>query len=266
MMSGGRKMFSAYRVTVPENIDREETVERLLALLSPERRAFITETKKNPDGLLLSCVASRLFEKKASFITAVPVSDLTYKYEKNGKPSLGFDSDISFSMSHAKNTVAVVINYNEDRGPAPSCGIDIEEIAGAKEKAGMHMKAADRFFGETERGYIGGADGDEQLVRFLEIYTAKEAHAKMTGEGIFREISQKDLFIPKDDGNHVFSDGRHLSVYRMPDAVISVAVDEPFESMPYDFIEVDFDDLFGTGMPQLRRRKDYFDLDNPFRF
>ncbi len=258
-------MFSAYYTVIPEEMRWESCADALLKLISPERASLISR-KSNTEKLLESLAATRLFEQKASFITGVPISDLTYKYGEKGKPELGFDSEISFSLSHAKGLVAVVINYNEDRGPAPSCGIDCEDIPSALIKAEEHMKLAERFFGEGELGYIGCAEGTDRAARFLEVWTAKEAHAKLTGKGIFGEISCKDLFVPKDSGEHIYSDGLHLTVFKTSDAVISVAVDEPRESMPYDILEVPFEDLFKERKLPFWMMRDSKQLDNDLYF
>ena len=104
----------------------------------------------------------------------------------NGKPRFK-SSPLFFSISHSENTLAVAISERE-------VGVDVEMIR--VEPHGV----ARRFFTDSEIGYAGG---DE--TRFFEIWTKKEAYAKVKGElaSVFSENMLEKEFYTENDGDFI---------------------------------------------------------------
>ena len=95
--------------------------------------------------------------------------DVSFKTDKNGKPyAVGLD--IHFSLSHSGTLAVCAISDNP-------VGIDVEQIKK------VHLKVARRCFTEQEQYYVFGKKGRPQE-KFFEIWTKKEAYAKMLGMGV----------------------------------------------------------------------------------
>lgn len=179
-----------------------ELAESLYPLLSPERRrkaSLLTHPGRRAESVL----AGRLFEKYASRMSGVSPVDFTYKYGENGKPSLSFpDGFPAFSIAHTDGAACVAFS-----GGAFPCGCDIEPAAREFSGAAGAKAIASRFFSPGEAALL--EDAPKEL--FLKVFTAKEAHAKMTGRGIFEEIS---LDIIKSADPLLFDAGDGSSFFR----------------------------------------------------
>ena len=88
---------------------------------------------------------------------------------ENGK----LDCDgVYFNLSHSGDMVLCAISDDP-------VGCDIEKAANAP------MEVAERYFSDSERQYINGAENaDEKNRRFFRLWTMKESYLKMTGEGM----------------------------------------------------------------------------------
>ncbi len=112
-------------------------------------------------------------------------AQLHYIYGVNGKPAIEDVPDFCFSLSHSGDYVIIAVC---DR----SVGIDIQEY--------RHQKAmksiADNVFTEKEKAYLeSDTSSDMYTKRFFQIWSAKEAYIKMTGEGLLRDFKSFDVNI-----------------------------------------------------------------------
>lgn len=98
------------------------------------------------------------------------------EYLENGKP---IASNVFVSISHSCGKCAVCVS----RSPV---GIDIEKIRDRD-----FEKTAEKTFSEKEKEYYRNA---KSPAVFYEIWTRKEAHAKITGDGIKAIIKGTDTF------------------------------------------------------------------------
>ena len=98
--------------------------------------------------------------------------------DTNGKPYFE-DSDLTFSLSHS-DSVAVAAICDEKHTPI---GVDIEKISDQKNAS----KLAERYFNSAEKSNFYKSERSPNA--FFEIWTKKEAYAKMTGDGIASIIS-----------------------------------------------------------------------------
>lgn len=92
-------------------------------------------------------------------------TDTVLKHDASGRPYVDIPS-LYLSVSHSGDMVVCAVS---DR----PVGIDVEKI---KDRC---FGSADKICSEEELDYINGS-----AKRFLEVWTAKEAYSKMTGEGI----------------------------------------------------------------------------------
>lgn len=134
----------------------------------------------------------------------VPEESIVFGIGDHGKP-FATDLSVEFNISHSGNMVACAV------ADAP-IGIDIEQIRPVR------LSTAKRIFTPEElRSLFGYAPtaadfekipDDGMLLRFFELWTAKEAYGKCVGTGL---IDCKDTSAP---ATHVFREGEYvISVY-----------------------------------------------------
>jgi 4'-phosphopantetheinyl transferase len=95
-----------------------------------------------------------------------------------GKPRVastaGADAELSFNLAHTRGLVACAVGRGVD------LGIDVEAVVYDRDLA----LVADSQFAPIEREWIAAAPKAERPVRFVEIWTLKEAWLKATGDGL----------------------------------------------------------------------------------
>lgn len=100
--------------------------------------------------------------------------------EENGKPYFK-NSDISFSLSHSGEISVAAICDEKDN----IIGVDVEKIV---ERSNMN-ELTERFFNDTEK--LDFSRSGKTPSSFFDIWTKKEAHAKMTGNGLSELIKKQ---------------------------------------------------------------------------
>lgn len=109
----------------------------------------------------------------ASYLNHSP-KDIVFAQQEKGKPFLP-SSIIKFNLSHTKNMAILAVAYNIE------VGVDIEK----NKPANNYLEIAKRFFHIEEYNYLKKIDNaQKQQFAFFEIWTAKEAILKATGQGI----------------------------------------------------------------------------------
>jgi 4'-phosphopantetheinyl transferase len=94
---------------------------------------------------------------------------IVFAKSENGKP-YAVNANVFFSISHSADTVVCAVSEKE-------IGIDIEKTRN------IRLRVAEKFATEAEIGYIG-----EDIDRFFEIWTLKEAFFKCKGTGLGSDI------------------------------------------------------------------------------
>ena len=89
-----------------------------------------------------------------------------------GKPYFSGNNKYSFSISHAGELSVAVLTDGEN------IGVDLETLEQSRNIRGI----SDRFFNENEKRELSGSDFDSRI--FYKLWTAKEARAKRSGEGL----------------------------------------------------------------------------------
>ncbi len=144
----------------------EEEVQRLLPLVSDERRADALRYK-------------HLFGQFASLKSYVMLRELLeqrglshpFLFDRNehGKPFLKDHPEVHFNISHCKNGIAVAVSDHP-------VGIDIESFRKVSDSLLRYT------MNEDERHIIQGSD--DPIRTFCEYWTKKEAVFKLRGTGI----------------------------------------------------------------------------------
>lgn len=118
-------------------------------------------------------VAARAFMRAAlaQAVGADPAS-LRLDTAASGKPML--PAGPFFSLAHSGDLALLAIS------PEAEVGADIEEV----EPSLAEPPSAERFFSEAERAELELLDPPERARRFFQLWTAKEAYRKATGEGV----------------------------------------------------------------------------------
>ena len=97
--------------------------------------------------------------------------------DEKGRPFFAGYPDVDFSITHCKGLVACAV----ERGEAPKLGLDAERL-GTQTERSMQLIAR-RWFTPTEQTKFEQTPTEET---FLSLWTAKEAAAKFTGNGLDR--------------------------------------------------------------------------------
>ena len=157
--------------------------------------------------------------------------DLEFDYSSKGKPSLkdkNINSNFHFNLSHKENYTIYAFS---DR----PVGIDLEVIKNDVQVEQL----VQRFFTESELQDICSLNESEKLAYFFQLWTAKEAYLKLTGEGLSGGLDsinlQKSLsdldwqFELENKGGKAPEDDRFLGQIKtwqiLPEYYTSIAVD-----------------------------------------
>jgi len=141
--------------------------------LSPQRREQALKFKHELGQR--TCVLAYLLLKRALHEEYGIDENPIFEYGEHGKPSIVGHPEIFFNLSHCREAVACVVSNHP-------VGIDIESI---------------RKFSPSLINYTMNAvevqeilEAERPDVAFIRLWTMKEAHLKLTGEGISNNLKQ----------------------------------------------------------------------------
>ena len=106
----------------------------------------------------------------------------TFEVKPGGKPHLSASHvgvDLAFNVSHTRGLVACAIGRGVD------IGVDDESIDRAVEGRDI----ATRYFSPDEVRLLDACDAVERRVRFIELWTLKEAYVKAIGRGLGHSLA-----------------------------------------------------------------------------
>ena len=171
-----------YKYNINEMTDA--LFERYVGMMSPERREKTLKKARREDRLL-SVAGEMLVRRAVSEALGICEEAVPLCSDGRGAPTLD-GTGLFVSIAHSGNYAVCALSDTP-------VGIDIEEVRP------MCGRVATGTFSVRENEYL-GADGYElsgdTLVRFFEIWTAKEAYAKMTREGISLKSTVDTTAIP----------------------------------------------------------------------
>lgn len=117
-----------------------------------------------------------------SWYAGSPPSDIQYIYGPGRKPGLP-RSDLHFNMSHSGEVVLLAVAAN---GPV---GADIEVM----DSPTAFLDLGPLVLSEPEQRWMTAARDEHEVAgRFLQLWTAKEAIQKCSGQGLNTELSTVD--------------------------------------------------------------------------
>ena len=155
-------------------------------IISDERKQKIIKKKMKMDKLLLLYPELLiLFEaqKKGIYCNA-PLDFGRYDY---GKPYIKGHPEFQFNISHTKNAIAVAFSECQ-------IGVDIEKIRlEHNDWLNNNLDTNNRFFSRDEVMYILAKENNPTL-RFIEVWTRKEAYLKCKGTGITMPLCHVNVF------------------------------------------------------------------------
>ena len=151
----------------------EENCTNLLTEQEAERYQRYTSEQRRKQFLL----GRMLIRKTLSQYAEPPPAAWKFVVNGYGKPTIemaGEGNALFFNLSHSGDRLVLAIANNE------SIGVDIE----ARNKPRRLPKVADRYFSPTEVADLFALPEAEQLSRFYDLWTLKEAYIKACGLGL----------------------------------------------------------------------------------
>ncbi|MCW8957014.1 MAG: 4'-phosphopantetheinyl transferase superfamily protein [Gammaproteobacteria bacterium] len=145
-----------------------------------------------------------------------PPESLEFIRANRGKPSLiqlTNEADIQFNLSHSHNLAILAVADSQ------ALGIDIEFM----DRKHEWKKIIHRFFSNTEQAAIFKLPEAQQELAFYQVWTRKEAHMKVTGQGLHLGPGQFTVSVPPEAAafieNHKQPDDRqwYMQDLSLPD-------------------------------------------------
>ena len=160
--------------------------------------------------------------------------EIEFSYADQGKPSIIETQNpynIQFNLSHSNNIAIIAICKNR------SVGIDIEYAHRKTDWLGISK----RFFTENEQKMFFSLTEESQKEAFFKIWTRKEAHMKVTGQGLSLAPNQFEISVPPVAAafikNLVTPDN---NFYKMQEIKLPDMFNDYFACLSADF---DFDEI-----------------------
>jgi 4'-phosphopantetheinyl transferase len=160
----------------PEQISDETELQHCRALLTPEERRSVARFAR-PDVRRDRLVSKALLRTVLSAYADVPPTAWRFRAGQYGKPEIDtpvLDRRLCFSLSHTEGLIACLVARSYD------VGVDVECVEGVDDV----IDIAVRYFGRAESSSLLELPKHDQIRRFFELWTLKEAYAKARGLGV----------------------------------------------------------------------------------
>jgi 4'-phosphopantetheinyl transferase len=177
------------------------------------------------DKICYSVVHS-LLKKRLSRVLNKKEQDIHINYFNNEKPFI-HEIGLDFNMSHSGHVFSFIIADNFTL----RVGVDIEMV---REINNMKSISTD-YFSDAECSYVflPETNETEELCKFYEIWTRKEAFLKMIGIGLYTDLSKIEVTpgmntinIELTENYKVSSQQAFIYTKRYNDYIISVSLSE----------------------------------------
>ena len=125
-----------------------------------------------------------------------PADLLEFSLREQGKPKLiqnHDETDIRFNLTHSNNLALLAIRQSHE------VGIDVEFT----ERKNEWYKIIKRFYTETEQKAIFSLPENQQASAFFKVWTRKEAHMKVTGQGLHLSPTQFTVSTPPEPAKFI---------------------------------------------------------------
>ena len=114
----------------------------------------------------------------AGYLDCPPASVLLSR-GPNGKPRLHGAGGLRFNVSHSGSVLVVAVTTGTE------VGVDVERVRPVQRDVSL----ARRWFSEADAASLAVAPADRRARRFMELWTRREAIAKLSGEGLWGSSS-----------------------------------------------------------------------------
>ncbi len=173
-------------------------LEELNTILAPEERLRADKFKLEIHRNRFISARGILRQILSLYVDIAP-DKIEFIYSDRGKPSLVNNLlNIQFNVSHSENIAVYAVTKNR------IIGIDIEYL---NEKHDC-LNIAQRFFSVREFEAINQLTGKARSRLFFQLWTAKEAYLKATGEGLSGSLDKVE--INSDRGRSIYAiDGKN---------------------------------------------------------
>jgi 4'-phosphopantetheinyl transferase len=135
-------------------------------------------------------IASQGFMRNVlSHYLDIEPQDIRYAKKHNGKPVLDakvHHADLHFNLSHSSHFAMLAVSRNLE------VGMDVEYM----DRKNQWQKLIKRFFTEPEQQAIFALPQEQQQRAFFQVWTRKEAHMKVTGQGLHLAPTQFTVSVP----------------------------------------------------------------------
>lgn len=151
------------------------------ALTSDEQLALRKlKSEAHQRSYIISRYCCRLF---LAMFNAVDRRSIVYRTEPRGKPyavnKSGEPYEIQFNLSHSNELCLLVF------GKSRKLGVDVEYIDSGFDREDV----INTYFSIDEREHINNCSHNENIERFYQMWTLKEAYLKSTGVGIIDNLA-----------------------------------------------------------------------------
>lgn len=171
-----------------------------------------------------ACLRHMLSESLQSYAGCKDPESWQFTKGKYGKPELlhgQVDVDMRFNLSHTHGMAVVALACAVD------IGIDVEFVG---RRVTDDMAVAEAYFSPNENLYLNGiCDPVERRYAFIDLWTAKEAFIKATGQGLSMSLSSFTVDLTRNSypDTTLPVETRHLSWllrrWRFPHHLVALA-------------------------------------------
>jgi 4'-phosphopantetheinyl transferase len=163
-----------------DSADALDAYETDLSDLSPDERARCARFAFARDRRDFAAAHALLRTQLSRYADIRPTA-WTFDARPGGKPFIvsSGESALAFNLSHTHGLVACAI------ARCGEVGIDVESV----DRALDGRKIAARYFSKVECEWLDACDARERAVRFIELWTLKEAYIKAIGLGLTHPLN-----------------------------------------------------------------------------
>lgn len=183
-----------------------EEYDRYFSLMNKDKQQKVLAYKNKKDQML-TVAGEMLARRMISTCCNVASADISFEIGSYGKPNAK-QLDVEFNISHSYEMVVCAISDNP-------VGIDAEKIrpigTSILRRLCTDIDLEYIFGNNTTTNNIPSDFDEQQLHRFYEVWTAKEAYFKCTGTGIknLKSISMDEL-------------AKNIKMYQIEDYIITI--------------------------------------------
>ncbi len=197
---------------------------------------LLSDTEKERSERFKFYKHRKLFIASHGFLHAIlaryidaPESGIEFFHKEYGKPFIVDEqnrNNIQFNLSHSGNLAILAVCKNQQ------LGIDIEFAERKTQWEGIIK----RFFTQSEQQKLLALPEEIQKETFFKIWTRKEAHMKVTGQGLHLSPDKFEVSIPPETAEFLgYLQTNDNNYYKMQDIVLPEMFHEYHACLSADF-------------------------------